>query len=355
MNYQQEIEELLETTAEQNASDLHLTIGRYPTLRVHGGLVPLIKKNILSPKDTEGLAYALISEEQKKKFLEEKELDFSYNFRDRARFRCNLYFQRGYISAALRLIPAKIKTIEELNLPQILKQFCKEPQGFFLSVGPTGHGKTTTLAAMVDLINHSRNDHILTIEDPIEYLFIPDRAIVSQREVGADTADFSRAMKAMFREDIDVAMIGEMRDAETIAAAVTAAETGHLVVSTLHTNNASQTIDRIIDSFPAGQQGQIRSQLSNSLIGIVSQRLIPKIEGGLVPAVEILIATPAVRNLIRENKTYEIDLVIETSAEMGMVSLNRSLSDLVRRREISLENAETYSLNPQELRMLLRG
>lgn len=355
MNYQQEIEELLETTAEQNASDLHLAIGRYPTLRVHGGLVPLIKKSILSPKDTEGMAFALISEEQKKKFLEEKELDFSYNFRDRARFRCNLYFQRGYISAALRLIPAKIKTIEELNLPQILKQFCKEPQGFFLSVGPTGHGKTTTLAAMVDLINHTRNDHIITIEDPIEYLFIPDRAIISQREVGTDTASFHRALKAMFREDIDAAMIGEMRDAETIAAAVTAAETGHFVVSTLHTNNASQTIDRIIDSFPAGQQGQIRSQLSNSLIGIVSQRLIPKIEGGLVPAVEILIATPAVRNLIRENKTYEIDLVIETSAEMGMVSLNRSLSDLVRRREISLENAETYSLNPQELRMLLRG
>ncbi|MEK9195060.1 MAG: ATPase, T2SS/T4P/T4SS family, partial [Patescibacteria group bacterium] len=222
-------------------------------------------------------------------------------------------------------------------------------------VGPTGHGKSTTLAALVDYINHNRADHIITVEDPVEYLFTSDRAIIDQREVGSDTLDFARALKSVFRQDVDVAMIGEMRDAETMATAVTAAETGHLVISSLHTNNAAQTIDRIIDTFPGSQQQQIRTQLSSTLIAIVSQRLIPRISGGLIPAAEVLIANSAVRNLIRENRIHEIDLVVETSLDIGMVSLNRSLMDLVRKGEISMENAMSYSSNPEELQTILKG
>ena len=283
-----------------------------------------------------------------------RNLDFSYDFDGKARFRVNAYLQRGFHGAALRLIPSHIGTFQDLGLPPILEDFCKRPQGFFLVVGPTGHGKTTTLASMVDYINHSRNDHIITIEDPIEYVFSSDIAVVDQREVGLDTHSFAKALRSMFREDVDVGMIGEMRDPETIATAVTAAETGHLIFSTLHTNNAAQTIDRIIDSFPSGQQSQIRAQLSSTLIGIVSQRLVPRINGGLIPACEVMISTPATRNLIRESKTHELDLVIETSSDAGMVSLNRSLTDLVRRGEITVENAMSYSLNPIELQLLLR-
>ncbi|MEK7082305.1 MAG: PilT/PilU family type 4a pilus ATPase [Patescibacteria group bacterium] len=350
----QALENLLSLVVKENASDLHIAVGRHPTIRVDGVLTPLLKEEVLTPERAQDLVVSLLTHEQEQVFLRDKETDFSYNFRDRARFRVNIFRQRGYAGAALRLIPAKIRTFEELRLPAAMEEFARRQQGFFLVVGPTGHGKSTTLAALVDFINHSRADHIITIEDPIEYLFASDRSIIDQREVGIDTSDFPRALKSMFREDVDVAMIGEMRDADTMAAAVTAAETGHFILSTLHTNNAAQTIDRIIDTFPAAQQSQIRAQLASSLIGIVSQRLIPRVTGGLIPAVEVLITNPAVRNLIRENKLHELDLVIETSSDSGMISLNRSLVDLVRRGEISMENALLYSLNPDEIRTFVK-
>ncbi|MEK7624286.1 MAG: PilT/PilU family type 4a pilus ATPase [Patescibacteria group bacterium] len=352
-DYQQKLNDLLLTTARQNASDLHIGVGRRPTLRIDGVLIPLQKELILTPEMSEGLILALLTEEQKKVFYQERQLDLSYSFEDKARFRVNVYFQRGFMAAALRLIPAQIKTIEELKLPPVLHDFAKLKQGFVLVVGPAGHGKSTTLAAVVDEINHQRTDHIITIEDPIEYLFVQDRAIISQREVGFDIANFNKGLRSVLRQDPDVLMVGEMRDSETIATAMTASETGHLVFSTLHTNSASQTIDRIIDSFPADQQSQITSQLSASLVGIISERLIPRIDGGRVPACEIMLANPAIRNLIRERKVFQIDLVIETSLQEGMLSLNRSLVNLVKKKEISLESAETYSLNPSELRILL--
>jgi len=308
---------------------------------------------VLTPQAMTDLAAAILTKSQQEKFYAAKELDLSYAYKDKARFRVNVFHQRGFIGAALRLIPTVIRTFSELNLPPVLAEFSSRPQGFVLVVGPTGHGKTTTLASMVDYVNHTRSDHVVTVEDPIEYLFTSDRAIIDQREVGFDTTSFGMALRSMFREDVDVAMIGEMRDPETIAAAVTAAETGHLILSSLHTNNAAQTIDRIIDSFRPDQQSQIRSQLASTLVGIVSQRLIPRVEGGLIPAVEVIIGNPAVRNLIRENKVHEIDLVIETSSDQGMISLNRSLVDLVRRGEISLEQASIYSLAPGELSSLM--
>jgi len=352
-DYKQKLNDLLLTTARQNASDLHLAVGRYPILRIDGVLIPLQKESLLTPEMTENLIFNLLAPEQKEKFLKEKEIDLSYSFEDKARFRINVFYQRGYMAAALRLIPAQIKTLEELNLPPILHDFTKLSQGFVLVVGPAGHGKSTTLAALLDEINHSRTDHIITIEDPIEYMFSQDKCIVSQREVKTDTLDFHNGLRSLLRQDPDVIMIGEMRDTESIAMAMTAAETGHLVFSTLHTNSASQTVDRIIDSFPAEQQGQISSQLAATLVGIVSERLIPRIEGGRLPACEIMISNPAIRNLIRERKAYQIDLVIETSVQEGMLTLNRALVDLVKKKAISLENAELYSLNPSELRILL--
>lgn len=353
MNYKEKLREYLLATATQNASDLHLGVGKRPTLRMDGNLVPLVKEPILTPDDTEGLVSVLLTPEQKERFLAHKEFDLGYSFEDKARFRVNVYFQRGYMAVALRLIPSKIRSLEELRLPQILHEFAKFSQGFFLCVGPAGHGKSTTLAALLDEINHKRYDHIITVEDPIEYIFVQDRALIDQREVGTDTLSFHRALRAVLRQDPDVIMVGEMRDPASMAIALTAAETGHLVFSTLHTNNAAQTIDRIIDSFPAAQQGQVRSQLASVLIGVASQRLVPRIEGGRAPAIEVMFANAAVRNLIREDKIYQIGLVIETSLEEGMISMNRSLADLVRRREISLEQAELYSMNPGELRMLL--
>ena len=253
----------------------------------------------------------------------------------------------------MRLIPPTIRTIEELNLPSIFHELAKATQGFILVTGPSSHGKSTTLAAIIDEINHQRPVHIITIEDPIEYVFTEDKAIIDQREVGTDTHSFSQALRSTFRQDPDVIMVGEMRDAETMATALTAAETGHLVLSTLHTNDASQTIHRIVDTFPPAQQPQIRAQLSSSLLAVISQRLVPRIKGGLIPACEILLNTPAVANLIRENKIHEIPMVIETSSELGMITLNKSLADLVRKREISMKNALAYSLNPAELRRLV--
>ena len=353
-NYQAQLEELLELTIKEQASDLHLSFNHQPTLRMAGRLVPLLKNKKLSSEDTQGLARALTQDDQYQRLLEEKEIDFSYNFKDKARFRINIFFQRGETSIALRLVPTKIKTIEELNLPPILHEFTKATQGFVLITGPSSQGKSTTLAALIDEINHTRTDHIVTIEDPIEYLFESDKSIIDQREVYQDTLSFARALKSTFRQDPDVIMVGEMRDPETMATTITAAETGHLVFATLHTNSASQTIHRIVDSFASGQQDQIRAQLSGSLLGVVSQRLIPRIEGGLIPVCEVMISTSAVANLIRENKIHELPLVIETSAEKGMISLNRALANLVKSREISLENALSFSLNPIELKMLIR-
>jgi len=349
-----QLQDLLALTIEQSASDLHVSAGHPPTLRLMGRLVPLVKQTELTPDSTRGLAFALMSEAQQRKFLREKEIDFSYNFENKARFRVNIFLQRGSVSIAMRLIPATIRTLDELSLPPVVHEFTRPSQGFVLVTGPSSHGKSTTLAALIDEINHQRACHIVTIEDPIEYVFDDDRSIIDQREVYQDSLSFSRALRSTFRQDPDVIMVGEMRDPETIAIAITAAETGHLVFATLHTNSASQTIHRIVNSFPAEQQNQIRAQLSASLLGVISQRLIPRTKGGLVPACEIMISTPAIANLIRENKIHELPMVIETSSEKGMLSLNRSLADLVRAREISLNNALIYSLNPVELRRLIK-
>lgn len=353
IDYKQQLNNFLLTTAQQNASDLHIAVGRRPMLRVDGVLIPLQKETIITPEIAEGLIMELLTPEQKQLFLQKKELDLSYSYEDKARFRVNIFYQKGFMAAALRLIPAKVKNMEELNLPPILHDFSKLNQGFILIVGPAGQGKSTTLASIIDEINHNRTDHIITIEDPIEYLFSQDRSIISQREVGGDTLTFHKALRSILRQDPDVVMIGEMRDSESIMTAMTAAETGHLVFSTLHTNSAAQTVDRILDSFPPEQQGQATSQLAATLVAIISQRLLPRVGGGRIPATEIMIVNPAIRNLIRERKVYQIDLVIETSVQEGMMTLNRSLAYLVKQKQISMENAELYSLNPSELRILL--
>jgi twitching motility protein PilT len=352
-DYSSLLRDFLALTIQEQASDLHISVGHPAILRMSGRLLPVRGKE-LSEEDTEGLVKALLTEDQYKRFLSEKEIDLSYDFLGEARFRVNVFFQRGHTSAALRLIPTKIKTIEELNLPPIIHDFTKPNQGFVIITGPSSHGKSTTLAALIDEINHSRAEHIITIEDPIEYIFKDDRSIIEQREVYQDTMSFSRALRATFRQDPDVIMVGEMRDPETMSIAITASETGHLVFATLHTNSAAQTIHRIVDNFPPEQQQQIRAQLSSSLLGVVSQRLIPRIKGGLIPVCEIMTTTPAIANLIRENKIHELDLVIETSAEKGMISLNRALANLVKTREISLENALDYSQNSSELKKLVR-
>ncbi len=352
-DYRKEVEELILVVAKEGASDLHLTVGRHPTIRVSGNLLPIVKKPVLSPEDTLGMAMEILNDENKRIFLEQREVDFSYSPASNIRFRGNAFFQRGLVGVALRLIPMKIKTLAELNLPDRLVDFVQKKQGFFLCVGPVGQGKSTTLAALVEFINHERSDHIITIEDPVEYLFSNDRSIIDQREVRFDTKNFHSALRSMFRQDVNVAMVGEMRNPETIAMAVTAAETGHLILSTLHTNSASQTIDRIIDSFPGNQQHQIRAQLAGSLLGIFSQRLVPRISGGLIPAYELLINNDAVSNLIREGRTAEIDVVIETGSSEGMIDLNRTLAELVRNGEITTDNAFRYSLNPEGLNRLI--
>lgn len=352
-DYKKELEDLVLTVVHEGASDLHLVAGRHPTIRVSGELVPLVKKPELEPEDTMGIITELLDGDNLKRFKETKEMDFSFSFGKEARFRGNAFFQKGTVAIALRLIPKKIKTLQELALPPVLEMFTKRKQGFFLVVGPVGQGKSTTLAAMIEMVNRERAENIITIEDPIEYIFTPDRSIISQREVRFDTLEFHTALHACFREDVDIILIGEMRNLDTISTAVTAAETGHMVYSTLHTNNAAQTIDRIIDSFPADQQDQIRIQLAGSLAGIFSQRLVPRISGGLVPAYELLINNNAVANLIRERRTHEIPMVIETSSELGMIDMNRSLADLVRAGEITAENAYLHSFNPRALERMI--
>ena len=352
MDYKKEIDDIVNLILKEGASDLHISVGRNPIIRVSGNLIPLLKMPIITEVNMNGFLGIFLSPANKELLAREKNVDFSYSLTN-ARFRGNAYFHQGVISVALRLIPKMVRTLTELNLPPILETFTRKEQGFFLVVGPIGVGKSTTLATMVEMINTTRTEHIMTIEDPIEYLFESKKSVIDQREVRIDTPDFQGALTAMFREDIDVCMVGEMRDINTIATAVTAAETGHLILSTLHTNNASQTIDRIIDSFPPGQQDQIRIQLAGSLTAIFSQRLIPRISGGLIPAYELLINNNAVSNLIRERRTHELNSVVETSSQEGMIDMNRSLAELVRSGEISVESAYQNSLNPKVLERMI--
>ena len=354
MDYLQNLKKILDITIKENASDLLISVNHPPVIRITGKLVPLIKEKKITDEDSKGLAFSLMDEFKKNKLLNEKEIDFSYDFDGKARFRVNIFFQKGKISLALRLISPNIKTIEDLSLPPVLHEFTNKSQGLILVTGASGQGKSTTLAALIDEVNHTRAVHIITIEDPIEYIFKADRSVIEQREVLIDTNSFASALRSSFRQNPDVIMVGEMRDLETISTTITAAETGHLVFATLHTNSASQAIHRIIDVFPAEQQNQIRFQLAGSLLGVVSQRLIPRLKGGFIPACEIMVCNTAISNLIRENKTHEIPIVIETSLREGMVSLNRSLYDLVKKNEVSLKDSIDYSLNPTELKNLLR-
>ena len=353
MNYEQELKDFLTSVITEGGSDIHLSEGRHPTIRVNGVLIPLIKKDILKHEDISSMLNLMIDADAQKRFAENKELDFSYQFNADARFRGNAYIQRGAFSIALRLIPSKIKSIKELGLPDSLERFTRMKQGFFLVVGPVGQGKSTTLASMIEMINQERAEHIITIEDPIEYIYEQKKSIIDQRELHIDTNTFEGALSSVLRQDVNVILLGEMRNPETMAAAVTAAETGHLVFSTLHTNNAAQTIDRIIDSFPSGQQDQIRIQLAASLTGIFSQRLIPRISGGMIPAYELMISNNAIANLIREKRTHEINTVIETGMADGMIDMNRSLAELVRSGEISIESAYQHSLNPKILERMI--
>ena len=353
MEYKHFLEQLLDAVVSQTASDLHFSEGRYPSLRVNGDLIPLMDTKILDKADTAGLIKHLVSKDLIERFERELELDFAFEHTQGNRFRGSAFVQQGKVGVVLRLIANKIPTLEELNLPEVLYDFARKKQGFFLLVGPVGQGKTTTLASLVENINQERADHIITIERPIEYVYTQKKSIIDQREVPLDTKDFYTGLIGTLRQDVDTILVGEMRDKDTIQAAVTAAETGHLVFSTLHTNNASQTIDRIIDSFPGDQQDQIRTQLSTSLLGIFSQRLIPRISGGMIPAYELLINNNAVANLIREKRTHEIDTVIETGRDVGMIDMNRTLADLVRRGEITAEDAFAYSVKPQVLEKLM--
>lgn len=339
--------------ARKEASDIHLIVGFPPMLRVSGVLLPIEGHVVLNHEETKKLIYSTLSSDQKDIYETNKEIDYSLATTV-GRFRVNVYMQKGTIAGAFRLIPQKIKTISELGLPDICHEFVKLRQGLILVTGPTGHGKSTTLASMINLINENKGDHIVTIEDPIEYVYPPSKAIVSQREMHGDTHSWNIALRSVLREDPDVVLIGEMRDFETIQSAITIAETGHLVFATLHTNSAAQTIDRIVDVFPENQQTQIRLQLSNVLEGVLSLRLIPALSGSRIPAAEILTATPAVRTLIREGKTHQLDNIIQTSAEFGMMTLETSLAQAVRAGKISLEIATSFALRPEELGRLMK-
>ncbi len=352
-DYKKNLENLVRSLVHESGSDVYLTTGRKVAFRINGELIFLPDQKEFSAEDINGFLGVLLAKEKIVEFNKQREMDFSYSIKeDEIRLRGNVFLQRGMISIVMRLIP-KVKSIAELGLPQILETFARRQQGFFLVVGPVGHGKSTTMSSMINLINQEKASHIITIEDPIEFIYTENKSIIDQREVGPDTEDFSVALKSVFREDANVIMIGEMRNLETMATAVTAAETGHLVISTLHTNNASQTIDRIIDSFPPAQQDQIRIQLAGSLLGVFSQRLIPRVAGGRIVAYELMINNSAIANLIREKRTHEIDMVIETGFEQGMMPMNRSLIELVQRGEITMESAYQYSPNPKALEQLL--
>ncbi|MCA9350322.1 type IV pilus twitching motility protein PilT [Candidatus Saccharibacteria bacterium] len=352
---QPRIEILLEEVLKQKASDLHLQVGLPPMLRVDGALKAVSGVDALTEETVEALIFAVLDEDQKEILLKDKEFDFSFAFGDLGRFRVNAFHERGNLAAALRLIPTEITTIEQLGLPQVVNKFAEYPRGLVLVTGPTGSGKSTTLAALVHKINHERADHIVTIEDPIEFTHKSAKSVIVQREVHYDTFSFSAALRSSLRQDPDVVLIGEMRDLETIAAAITIAETGHLVFATLHTNSAAQSIDRMIDVFPPHQQPQIRSQLSNILMAICSQRLIPSIGGGRVAAAEILIGTPAVRNIIREGKSHQLDAVIQTGAEFGMQSMDKTLVNLIHSGTITYDEARNFAVDLEELDRLMRG
>src|SRR4030043_805916 len=353
-NYQLQLEEFLEIVGKNNASDLHLSVGKKPAIRVDGELIELVKYPILSGEHATGLIYALLTEEQKQKLFTDKEIDLSYNYKEKARYRVNVFFQRGYISASLRFLPSKIRTVKELNLPQIVEKFASHSQGFLLIVGPTGHGKTTTMAALIDYINHHFAKHIVTIEDPIEYVFDQDKSLIEQREVGNDTKSFARALRGALRQDPDVIMVGEMRDLETISTALTAAETGHLVFATLHTQDAPQTIDRIIDVFPTYQQQQVRQQLASTIQAIVTQQLLPTKDGQTrIPAVEVMVATSAIRNLIREAKAHQIYSAMQAGGQYKMQTMDHSIAALYKRGIISYEVAMSRCSNRDEMIRLI--
>ncbi len=349
------IETLLEEVVKQNSSDLHLSVGAPPTLRIDGSLVPVAGTEVLSEADVEKLIYAVVDDVQKDILLKDKEVDFSFAFGDIARFRANAFHQKGNLSLSLRLIPAKIRTVADLGLPESINRFTDIPRGLVLVTGPTGSGKSTTLAALIDKINTEKAVHIITIEDPIEYTHNNKKSLIEQREVHYDTRSFAAALRSALREDPDVVLIGEMRDLETISAAITIAETGHLVLATLHTNNAAQSIDRMVDVFPPYQQQQIRVQLSNILQGVVSQRLIPSIGGGRVAAAEIMVSTPAVRNIVREGKTHQLDAVIQTGADQGMIQMDKALAQLVKAGRITQDEARGYCIDVEEFERLLHG
>lgn len=352
---QPRIELLLEEVVKKKASDLHLQVGLPPMLRIDGSLRPVSGADVLTEETLEALIFAILDDDQKQILLKDKEFDFSFAFGDLGRFRVNAFHERGNLAGALRLIPNEILTIEQLGLPEIVKKFADYPRGLVLVTGPTGSGKSTTLAALVDKINTEKSAHIITIEDPIEFTHKSKKSVLVQREVHYDTFSFSAALRSSLRQDPDVVLIGEMRDLETIASAITIAETGHLVFATLHTNSAAQSIDRMIDVFPPHQQPQIRSQLSNILMAICSQRLVPSIGGGRVAAAEILVATPAVRNIIREGKTHQLDAVIQTGAEYGMQSMDKTLVSLIHSGTISYDESRNYAVDIEELDRLMRG
>ncbi|HWI08366.1 MAG TPA: type IV pilus twitching motility protein PilT [Solirubrobacteraceae bacterium] len=346
--------DLLLEVIERNASDLHLTAGARPTVRVRGHLQPLEEYPVMTTEQTREIVYSILTNDQRQRLETDWQIDFAYAIPGHARFRVNAYYQRAAIGAAFRLIPFSIKSVDELGLPLVLHELAKKPRGFVLVTGPTGSGKSTSLAAVIDEINSSREEHIMTIEDPIEFLHGHKKCIVNQREIGSDAQSFAAGLKAALRQDPDVILVGEMRDLETIHTALTAAETGHLVFATLHTQDAPQTIDRIIDVFPASQQQQVRVQLSVALQGIITQQLLPTADGaGRIAACEVLLATPAIRNLIREGKTHQIYSSLQTGASIGMQTMDAALATLVRQGKITQKLAESRSSTPEELRRLL--
>ena len=348
-----DIKQLFSETIRLKASDLHLIVGFPPMLRVSGNLTPVKGTSALTPADTLALTTATFTTEEKELFLTNKEIDYSIAY-GTSRFRANVYFQKGSVAADFRLIPDKIGSFMELNLPTIANEFIKLRQGFVLVTGPTGHGKSTTLASMIQAINQMKSVHVVTIEDPIEYVYPTGLSIISQREMHQDSHSWSVALRSVLREDPDVVLIGEMRDLETIQSAITIAETGHLVFATLHTNSAAQTIDRIVDVFPENQQIQIRLQLSAVIEGVISQRLVPAVSGGRTLISEIMTATPAIRTTIRDGKSHLIDNIIQTSAELGMMSLEMALADAIRKGKITQDVAVSYALRPEELGRLLK-
>jgi twitching motility protein PilT len=346
--------EVVTRMVDERASDVHLSAGFAPAIRVKGRIVPLTEYGLLTPQQTRDVVYGLLNDDQRKRFESHKQLDLAYAVPGVSRFRVNCFFQRGSISAAFRRIPHEIPDLPSLNLPPVLEEFTRKPRGFVLVTGPTGSGKSTTLASMLNIINREREEHILTIEDPIEFLHSHQRCLVNQREIGADAENFSSALTSALREDPDVILVGEMRDLETMSTALTAAETGHLVFATLHTQSTAQTVERIIDVFPSEQQRQVRMQLSVALQGIVTQQLLPTADGsGRVVACEVLMPTPAVRNLIREGKTHQIYSAIQTSGAMGMQTMDAHLAQLVRMGRITRGLADQRAAVPEELKRLL--